>query len=830
MPGTLLAGRYRIISRLGQGGMGEVYRADDEKLGQPVALKFLPRRLQGNQRALELFLEEVRLARRVAHPNVCRVFDLGEHEGLQFITMEYVDGEDLGRLLRRIGRAPRDKAVQIGWQLCAGLAAIHDQRILHRDLKPANVMLDGRGRVRITDFGVAGRIEDSRPGSICGTPEYMAPEQLAGKGATLQSDLYSLGLLLYEIFTGRRVFASSEDRLQESKAPPDPDKLVQGLDPKIGSAIRRCLEPDPRQRPESAAAVLVALPGGDPLRAFILSGETPSPEIVAASGTKGRISVALGVALSAIALGGTVLIGMAAEQAMTFRRVSLENPPEVLAAKAKGILTSHGHRAGLRDRAFGFGENTGVLKSLEQPQDAESLDPVTLLYTRGMYFWYRVGSEPLVPDNDRGRVGLRDPPVFTPGTATIILTPGGELLEFQAGPPAEAGNPETTAPPDLEQLFADAGLVLDEFKPATPRWTPSVAYELHRAWKRDADGGAAGHVEAAFHRGKLVFFRSAIPWTQSLLFEANPWRWGGDGLYQIISLVIILGCLIGAHRNVRRGSGDRKGATRLAIYIFSITLVQWVLVANHSREIAVEGHLLGQALSMALYAALLLCWFPYVALEPAIRRLWPGTLVSWTRLLSGRIRDPLVGRDLLIGICGGVLLQLIVRLYQLAPGWMGLTSPRPQAVWPDTLLGPGHHLAEFLRFQGFAVFYGFALLFLLLVGRFILRNEWMSAAMAVAIVTAVWYGELSTLYPLASIGLTALRITCFVLIVRRFGVLAVIAAMFLDAFLNRFPITFVPVDWYLDSTLLSWLVVIGLTSYAAFTAVAQRPSQRLGSL
>ena len=159
-PGDLVAERYRIVGLLGRGGMGEVYRADDLRLGQPVALKFLPATLARDPMQLARFHAEVRLARQVSHPNVCRVYDIGEADGRHFLSMEYVDGEDLASLLRRIGRLPQDKAVEIARQLCAGLAAAHERGVLHRDLKPANVMLDGRGQVRITDFGLAALADD----------------------------------------------------------------------------------------------------------------------------------------------------------------------------------------------------------------------------------------------------------------------------------------------------------------------------------------------------------------------------------------------------------------------------------------------------------------------------------------------------------------------------------------------------------------------------------------------------------------------------------------------------------------------------------------------
>src|SRR5438034_5130582 len=168
--------------------MGEVYRADDLILDHPVALKFLPEHEPNAADArdaaarLAQFHNELRLARQVSHKNVCRLYDLGEADGRRFITMEYVDGEDLASLLRRIGRFPQDKAIEISRQLCAGLAAAHERGVVHRDLKPANVMLDGDGNVRITDFGIATATGEAGSG-IAGTPQYMAPEPLAGQPA-----------------------------------------------------------------------------------------------------------------------------------------------------------------------------------------------------------------------------------------------------------------------------------------------------------------------------------------------------------------------------------------------------------------------------------------------------------------------------------------------------------------------------------------------------------------------------------------------------------------------------------------------------------------------
>ncbi len=269
--------------------MGEVYRADDLRLGQPVALKFLSATVEADPVRLAQFHNEVRLARQIAHKNVCRMYDIGETDGLPFMTMEYVDGEDLASLLRRIGRLPEDKALELAHQLCAGVAAAHDRGVLHRDLKPANIMIDGAGQVRITDFGLAA-IEGAADIAHAGTPAYMAPELLAGRDPSIESDIYALGLVLYEIFTGRRAYTAQNVRelirQQNEMTITSPATLVKDLDPAINRAITRTLERDPADRPHSALEVAASLPGGDPLAAAIAAGQTPSPEMVAAAGQR----------------------------------------------------------------------------------------------------------------------------------------------------------------------------------------------------------------------------------------------------------------------------------------------------------------------------------------------------------------------------------------------------------------------------------------------------------------------------------------------------------------------------------------------------------------
>src|SRR5271165_5589209 len=366
-PGQMIAGRYRVVSLAGRGGMGEVYRAEDLTLGQLVAIKFLPETLLQDSSALARFHSEVLIARQVSHPNVCRVFDIGEPDGALFLTMEYVDGEDLASVVRRIGRLSPDKAVEVARQICAGLAAAHERGVIHRDLKPANVMLDGAGKIRVMDFGLAGIAAAIQGADVrAGTPAYMAPEQLAGKEVTTKSDIYSLGLILYEILTGKRAFEASTlpelIKLRESGTITNPSTLVRDLDPLIERVILRCLDNEPAKRPVSALQVAAALPGGDPLAAALAAGETPSPEMVAAAGAKEGMRPRVALVLLAIVALGLVASLLIAESTQLVNRVTLDSPPEVLATRAREIVGRLGLPANAAaDTAYGFEINGGYL-------------------------------------------------------------------------------------------------------------------------------------------------------------------------------------------------------------------------------------------------------------------------------------------------------------------------------------------------------------------------------------------------------------------------------------------------------------------------------------
>jgi len=358
-PGHVLADRYRIVALVGRGGMGEVYRADDLKLGQPVALKFLPADLERDPAAHDRLLAEVRSARTVSHPNVCRVYDVGDIDGRVFLTMEYIDGEDLASLLRRIGRLPVAKALEVARQLCAGLAAAHDKGLLHRDLKPANVMIDGRGQARITDFGLAVRAgAAATPADFAGTLAYMAPERFRGMPATVQSDLYGLGLILYETYTGKSPFKAGSvqewERAHTDSTPSSPSALASEIEPAVDRAILRCLEKDPTKRPASAAQVAAALPGGDPLAAALAAGETPSPELVAASGEEGTLPRAKAWLWLAACLIALAVVPFTLMPFSLAEHVALDLSPDALQTKAREVLQQLGYPDKPADRAWWF--------------------------------------------------------------------------------------------------------------------------------------------------------------------------------------------------------------------------------------------------------------------------------------------------------------------------------------------------------------------------------------------------------------------------------------------------------------------------------------------
>ena len=257
--GSTFAGRYQVIEELGHGGMGRVYKVNDTKIGEKIALKLIRPEAVLDKESVERFTNELKLARKIRHKNICQMFDLGEDQGTRYITMEYIHGEDLKQLVRKVGRLSPGQAVGIARQVCEGLEEAHKLGVVHRDLKPQNIMLDEDGNARIMDFGIARSLSGrgiTGAGVMIGTPEYMSPEQVEGKDIDQRSDLYSLGVILYEMVTGRLPFTGdtplSIAHKHKYEAPEDPKKLNTQLPDDLARVILRCLEKDKAKRYQTA--------------------------------------------------------------------------------------------------------------------------------------------------------------------------------------------------------------------------------------------------------------------------------------------------------------------------------------------------------------------------------------------------------------------------------------------------------------------------------------------------------------------------------------------------------------------------------------------------
>ncbi|HKY33037.1 MAG TPA: serine/threonine-protein kinase [Candidatus Polarisedimenticolia bacterium] len=830
LPGTVLGDRFRIVGLLGRGGMGEVYRADDLKLGQPVALKFLPSSLAADPARLGMFYDEVRLARQVAHPHVCRVYDVGEVNGEHFLSMEHIDGEDLASLLRRIGRLPEERAVQVARQICAGLAAIHEKGILHRDLKPANVMVDGRGSVRITDFGlaaVAGDVPDRFKGS--GTPAYMAPEQLAGEEASVRTDVYALGLVLYELFTGQSAFEA--ETLQELTAkkrdtrPVTPGSRVDHLSAVIERVILRCLEVDPRERPASPLAVAAALPGGDPLAAALAAGETPSPEMVAAAGEPGALAPwgALGMLL--LVLAGLALAGLTHRRSTLLGHVPARKPPAVMEERARQALASLGYGAEPADHASRFAVDGDFLRWVERHQEAtDRWERLRSGRTSAVFFWYRQSPRPLQTLGPRRVVRLDDPPPLVSGMATVILDPDGRLLELQAVPDqvVEQAEPGATVP--WPTLFELAGLDPARFTSAEPRWTPPYYAEERAAWEGELPGseGIPVRVEAAAHRGRPVYFEIVGPWTRPVRmqsFQQSAGTRAGQAINAVMIAGVITGAILLARRNLRLGRGDRRGAFRVGLFAFLVHMVSWVLLAHHVKDFQAEWNLLIWGAAIGLFQSGLF-WLLYLALEPFVRRRWPDSIVSWSRLLAGRLRDSLVGRDVLIGAAIGTGLGMLDRVRGLITAALGFAPPTPTLQPMESLLGGRHALGMIGIFVVAALVQGMILLFLIFLSRLGRRRTWPGLLVFFLIgATLQFLGTTDGPWGI-NLAVALLASALFTTVLARFGLLASVVCFFFAVW--SIPFSFDLDSFYAAGGLAASGVLVALALFGFVTSLGGR--------
>jgi serine/threonine-protein kinase len=826
----VIAGRYRLVAMLGRGGMGEVYRADDLTLDHPVALKFLPAGVAADADRLAQFHAELRIARQVSHKNVCRLYDLGDADGRRFLTMEYVDGEDLASLLRRIGRIPQDKAIDIARQLCAGLAAAHERGVLHRDLKPANVMIDGDGNVRIADFGLAVAAGDTMA-SRAGTPQYMAPEQLSGGQASVKTDIYALGLVLFELFTGRRAYEAKTLNelvaLQQSSTISTPSSVVRDLDPAIERVILRCLERDPALRPGSALAVSAALPGGDPLAAALAAGETPSPEIVAAAGQTDALRPAIGLSFLALIFLGLLGAAALSDRVLLIAKIPLDRSVDVLEDRARQIIEKLGYAERPADTAHGLVVFNDYLSYVIRTDRTKARwDALATGAFPTVRFWYRTSPRELSTIGTEMKPTLVDPPMAVSNMVAVVLDTRGRLTQLNVVTP-QVDSTESKSAADWSKLFDAAGLPMKEFRTVDPFWVPNGYADQRAAWEGPlpSQPQIQVRVEAAAYRGRPVFFQIAGPWTRTPRMEQEPPTAASRvirlGAGVIVGLLLTAAFALARH-NVLSGRGDRRGATHVSLFVLGAFIASWVIGARHSFQILDEIDLFLTFLAFALLNAGIL-WLAYVALEPYVRRYCPEILISWTRVLSGRLRDPRVGRDVLIGIVAGIAVAFLRFAFFLLPPVVGNPPPTPRGVNLEFLLGTRSAVSALFRMVPNALQNGMMLTLVFVVMLMIVKRAWLAAVIAGFMFGFLVTGETGTDQLLTNIGFAVAVTAVYMVTLVYFGLLAQTIAFLINFILGQGGLTADFSKLYATTSVWLLLLIAGMAVFGFYASRAGQP-------
>ncbi|MEO0483005.1 MAG: serine/threonine-protein kinase [Planctomycetota bacterium] len=839
--GLMIGGRYRVMSKIGAGAMGEVYRAEDLKLHQDVALKFLPAVFSRNEDRRRRFIDEVTNARKVSHPNVCRVHDLGEYDGRVFLSMEYVDGDDLSALLRRVGRLPEERALELARQLCAGIGAAHRAGVLHRDLKPGNVMIDGKGALKILDFGLAVATQRIKaPDVRAGTPAYMAPEQLAGTEVTERSDLYAMGLVLYQMFTGRQAFKANSvqdlRRRQEQSDIEDPSTLVENLDPVVGQVILRCLAPDPAKRPASAFEVARMLPGGDPLEAALAAGETPAPELVAASGRMGGAHGGLVFGLLAAILVTAGLVLMLQRSTSMIEVSPLEKSAPVLAYDAENMLAALGYTEAPRDRAYAFDFYEEYIREIRREDPSpERWGRLRNPRPAAIDFWYRQSPQVLRPNGPARRVSMTDPPYSTPGEIAVRLSPLGQLRELyvfsRSDNEAESAWSDASIEPDPAPLFAAADLDMAEFERVEPNRLPGISFDQRAAWTGvyPESPDVEIRVEVAWLGGLPVSFRVIENRWPVASLAAPDAGWIPNETARIASAafqsVIVTAAGVMAFINFRKRRGDRKGAIRVGLVVMILDFIAGVLSAHLVWDAVQLVENLRTIAAMAVLHGFVI-WLLYIAFEPYVRRIWPQTLISWSRLIEGRWRDPLVGDHVLIGVAVGCAAALFVTLAHFAWRITGSASAAPHV---DTLgvlslNGARQTFAAAAEVVPRSLLVAAPVIAGLVVLRLWLKKTWLAAGLFALVQSLVWSAQFEA-WNVGALLLLLIIAGLIVFVAVRCGFLAVAVASGVYIALMRMPLT-LEATWYTGASVVTLLALGAIAAFAANNSLRRTSSLR----
>jgi serine/threonine-protein kinase len=584
--------------------------------------------------------------------------------------------------------------------------------------------------------------------------------------------------------------------------------------------------------------VAASLPGGDPLAAVLAAGETPSPEMVAAAGDSVAISPSVGGACLAGIVALLFVACLLADRVRLINRAPLQRSADSLKDEAKEVIAHLGFEEPIGDSASGFFIEEPDLEMVETTKLPVGVtDRWELLKTGpwpGWRFWYRQSpDEMIVNEFWNGFAGFshtritNDSPSWTvPGMAGVWLSPQGELRRLRVIPDWTSTEDPAQTRMDIEkwcECFPESmiGFDLSDLSPtriSSVDWIPPDAYDQFQSWEGTWPGGTeALYVMAAAYRGRPVYFK--VHHTRKPTYagtHAAEARFGLDLLFYII-IGVQFGAVALAWRNLRLGRGDRRGAFRLAFLVFVANMLIWVLAASHVKG-QHENGILHVGVAQGLWQAGFL-WLLYIALEPFARRFWPETLISWTRVLDGRWRDPRVGRDLLVGVFVGTMGTVVFQGSVFTSALFGLPTGLEGSP-PRSLLGAMDLIAEALRLPFLGIALSLTILIVLVLLRVMLRHERWAAIVALCLFAAVFsLGNPGHMY-VAWLP-AGMYIGAVILLLTRFGLFAVVTT-FVTTDLLKFPITTDSSAFYFGNGLFAIVLVLALAAYGVYTSVGSR--------
>jgi eukaryotic-like serine/threonine-protein kinase len=541
-----------------------------------------------------------------------------------------------------------------------------------------------------------------------------------------------------------------------------------------------------------------------------------------------------------------VSVGLS-ERVLVTSLVPLPKPPVILVDRAKQILGTLGYGTGV-DSEHGF-MRANFLGHVGRHAEFGTRERLATGRPALLHFWYRTSPTVMVPTANGSRVTLDDPPMVVSEMSTVVVDPEGRLVRFavvppQVDPPAppkpqsgEGGpspkdgyggtGPVTKpAPVNWKPLFDAAELDFSTFTPAEPEWTPLLYADTRTAWTGPEPGapGQPLRVEAAAYRGKPVYFQLVSPWTtptrmaKTIAERARITPASAIGTLAIFSIIVAAGLI--ARHNLRKGRGDRRGAFQLAAFVSIVALIVGLLTDKHVADPNTEMNRL--FVTQPLWAAGLL-WVLYLAVEPYVRRLWPATIVSWSRLMARQWRDPLVGRDILFGVALGVLIYVI----DLGSGFLAERlghpfSPRTPSL--DGLLGTRHVLALVGNQVFNAILNAIFLVFGMVLLKLIVRREWAAVSVAIALFTftsARGIGDAGSWT--INVASVALYMTIMVLTVRYLGLLATVMLYLVNSVVSNAAFTLDTSRWFFSDSLLLLLIPLAMACYGFYASRGGEP-------